>query len=104
LDKKDLLGKEIKTIVEEETKGLFLSDKIKQGILKNSKQSPFERLSEFLNRQVELPLLPISLGLAAAIILSIIPVENLLEIPETRTIDFGTSQVIVREYKEVSQK
>ena len=104
MDKKDLLGKEIKTIMEEETKELFLSDKIKEEILKKSSQSPFERLNEFLNRQVELPLLPISLGLTGAIILSIIPVESLLEIPESRTIDFGTSQVIVRDYKEVSQR
>jgi hypothetical protein len=104
LDKKDLLEDPIKTIMEDETKELFLSESIKQNILETTNHSISRRLKEFLNKELELPLLPISLGLAAAIILSIVPVESLLEIPETRTIDFGTSQVIIRDYKEVSQR
>ena len=104
MDKKDLLGKEIKSIMEEETSELFLSDKIKQDILKRTKPTPLKWLSEFLNREVELPLVPISVGLAAVVVLLIVPVEGFLKAPRVETIDFGSSQVIIRDFKEVSKR
>lgn len=104
MDKKDLLGKEIKSIMEEETSKLFLSDKIKQDILNKSSPTLLKRLNNFLNMEVVLPLIPIGAGFAAAVVLLIVPVEGFLKTPRVEIIDFGSSQVIIRDFKEVSER
>lgn len=104
MDKKDLLGQEIKNIMEEETRELFLSDKIKVGILKSTKQSPLKLLNKFLNKEIEIPLIPISGVIAAVVILLIVPLEGFIKAPEVKTLDLGSSQVIVRDFKEVSKR
>ena len=104
MDKKDLLGREIKSIMEEKTSELFLSDEIKLEILNNAKRTPLKVLKEFLNREIELPLVPISAGLAVLVVLLIVPFEGFLKAPRVETIDFGSSQVIIRDFKEVSKR
>ncbi len=104
MDKKDLLGKKIKSIMEEETSELFLSDKIRQDILASTKPSFSSWLRGLLNSEVELPLVPISLGLAATVLLLIVPVEGFLKTPRVEIIDFGSSQVIIRDFNEVSER
>ena len=104
MDKKDLLGKEIKSIMEEETSELFLSESIKLDILNSGSPSLLKRLNDFLNIEVELPIIPIGACIAAAVILLIVPIEGFLKSPQVKTIDLGSSQVIIRDFKEVSKR
>ena len=104
MDKKDLLEIKIRAIMEEETSELFLSDKIKEDLLKTARQSPFKGVKELLNKQKESPHVPIGAGLVAGLILLIVPIEGFLKSPQVKTIDFGSSQVIIRDYKEVSKR
>lgn len=102
MDRKDNFGKEIKNIMEEETFGLTLSQAALDNILKNRKMSIKEKINEFLNREIEIPLAPVIVGLVVIFVITIIPAEA-FKTQRERTIDIGGSQVIIRESYEVSK-
>lgn len=102
MDKRDYLGQEIKDIMKEETFGLTLSESTLDDIFKSRKKTKREKISEFLNREVEVPLAPAIIGMVALFAISIIPGE-MLKSYEERVIDIGGSQVIIREGKEVGK-
>ena len=101
--KKDILSQGIKSIFEEEAKGLTLSEEFLNELKKNTKKSMGERINEFLNREVEIPIAPALVGMAALIALSIVP-KDILKNEQFRTIYIGSSEVIIREQKEVTRK
>ena len=103
MNKKDNLSKEIKTIMEEETFDLTLSQKALDNIIKHRKKSINEKIREFLNREIEIPLAPAIAGLAALIAVTLIP-GGLFKTQNIKIIDMGGSQVIIREGYEVSKK
>lgn len=102
MDKRDNLGKEIKDIMEEESFNLTLSQNALDKIHKSRKRTLREKLKGLLNREIEIPLRPIVIGLAAAILITFIPGESYKSYEE-RVIDIGGSQVIIREGYEVSK-
>ena len=102
-DKQDKLGMEIKDIMEEETFDLTLSQKAFDNIIKHRKKSRNEKIREFLNRDIEIPLAPAIVGLAALLAITLIP-GNVFKSQNEEIINMGNSQVIIREDFEVSQK
>lgn len=102
MDRKDNFGKEIKSIMEEETFGLTLSQATLDNILKNKKRTIKDKISEFLNREIEIPLAPAIVGLVALFFITIIP-GGAFKTQKKRIIDIGGSQVIIRESYEVSK-
>ncbi len=103
MDNKDNLGKEIKRIMEEETTGIVLSQAALDNILMHRKKTLKEKISEFLNREIEIPLAPAIIGFAALFAVTLIP-GSMFRSSSERIIDMGGSQVIVRESCEVSMK
>ncbi len=103
MNKKDNLSKEIKTIMEEETFDLTLSQKALDNIIKHRKKSINEKIREFLNREIEIPLAPAIAGLAALLAVTLIP-GGLFKTQNIKIIDMGGSQVIIREGYEVGKK
>ena len=103
MDNRDNFEDEIKSIMEEETFGLNLSQSALDNIFKNRKKSIKEKISEFLNKEIEIPLAPAIVGLAALFVITIIPGEAFKSQKE-RIINIGGSQVIIRESYEVSKK
>lgn len=101
MDKRDDLGKEIKDIMEEETFDLTLSQEALDNIFNSRRKTLKEKLVEFLNRQIEIPLAPVVVGLVALFAITIIPGESFKSYEE-RVIDIGGSQVIIREGYEVT--
>ena len=95
MDKRDDLGKEIKDIMEEETFDLTLSQEALDNIFNSRRKTLKEKLVEFLNRQIEIPLAPV------VVAITIIPGESFKSYEE-RVIDIGGSQVIIREGYEVT--
>ena len=102
MDNKDLLGKEIKEIMIEETKDLSLSQVSIDKIIKSREKSWGDRLNQILDKEIEIPLAPAIVGFAALLVISVLP-KDLFKNQEFKIINIGSSQVFVRE-KEVSKK
>lgn len=102
MDNKDLLGKEIKEIMIEETKDLSLSQVSIDKIIKSREKTWGDRLNQILDKEIEIPLAPAIVGFAALLVISVLP-KDLFKNQEFKIINIGSSQVLVRE-KEVSKK
>lgn len=103
MDNRDNFGDEIKSIMEEETFNLTLSQTALDNIFKSRKKTIKEKINEFLNTEIEIPLAPAIVGLAALFAITIIPLDAFKSQKES-IIDIGGSQVIIRESYEVSKK
>lgn len=102
MDNKDKFSEEIKSIMEEETFGMNLSEKALNNILQNRKKTIKEKINEFLNKEIEIPLGPAIVGFAALIAITVIP-KDVLKTQNEKIINIGGSQVIVRESFEVTK-
>lgn len=102
MDKKDLLGIELKSIMEEDTVEMKLSQGIKDNIMNSRELTLKDRINNFLNKEIEIPLAPAIVGLAALLAITIIP-KDIFKIEKIQVIQIGNSQILVRE-KEVSRK
>lgn len=103
MEKKDKLGLELKSIMEEEAFGLTMSQTAIDNILKSKKKKLSYRINDFLNREIEIPLAPAIIGLAALIAVIIIP-RDVFNLQKERIMNIEGSQVIIREIYEVSRK
>lgn len=102
MDKKDLLGLELKSIMEEDTKDLNLSPDAIKKIVGNRRKNWRDKVTDFLNKEIEIPLAPAIIGFAALLAITILP-KDIFKNNQVRIIDIGPSQVIIRE-KEVSRR
>ncbi|WP_313340231.1 hypothetical protein [Sedimentibacter sp.] len=100
MEKKDKLGLELKRIMEEDTFDMTLSQTAIDNILKNKKIKLSQRMNEFLNKEIEIPLAPAIIGLAALFAITVIP-KNLFDLQDRQIINVEGSQIIVRERYEV---
>ena len=103
MNKKDNLSKEIKNIMEEETFDLTLSQNAFDNIIKHRKKSINEKIREFLNREIEIPVAPAIVGLAALFAVTLIP-KDVFKSQNEEIINMGNSHVIIREHYEVGKK
>lgn len=101
--KKDNLGEEIKNVMEEDTFGMTLSQTSLDNILQNGKKPLIKKISDFLNREIEVPIAPAIIGFVALFVFIIMP-GDLFKSHQERVIDIGGSQVIMREGYEVSKR
>lgn len=102
MDKKDLLGRELKDIMDEDSKELELSQDIIDNIIFSRELTWRDKINNFLNKEVEIPLAPAIVGFAALLAITIIP-KDIFKIEKIQVIQIGNSQILVRE-KEVSRK
>lgn len=102
MDNKDFLGRELKSLMEDESKEVKLSDDLFQKIINSKEKTWRDKFNDFLNKEIEIPLAPALVGFAALLAISILP-KDIFKNNNIRIIDIGSSQVIVRE-KEVSRK
>ncbi len=98
----DFLGQELKSFMEDESKEVKLSDDLIEKIINSREKTWRDKFNEFLNKEIEIPLAPAIVGFAALLAISILP-KDIFKNNNTRIIDIGTSQVIIKE-KEVSRK
>lgn len=101
MENKDKLGIELKNIMEEESFGLTLSQKAFDNIIKHRKKSLTEKIKDFLNREIEIPLAPAIIGVVVLFALILIP-PDIFKSQNEKIIDVGGSHVIIR--GEVSKK
>lgn len=103
MNEMDKLGLEIKNILEEDSKGIALSSDAINSILKSSKPTLLVKLKEFMNKEIEIPLAPAVAGLAALLVISILP-RGVFKDHKIQVIDIGGSQIIIRDDREVADK
>ncbi len=103
MDNKDNLGNEIKKIMEEETADIVLSHTTLNNILTHKKKTLKEKINEFLNMEIEIPMAP-AIAVFAVLAAFILIKGSMLKLPNERIIDIGGSQVIIREDYEVGMK
>lgn len=92
---RDRLGSEIKLIFEEEAKNIELSQELRDGILKYRKKSIKEKINEFLNKEIEMPLVPVVAVFVLVLLISAFP-KDIFKNEDIDIIDIGSSEVIVR--------
>lgn len=107
MDKKDLLGLELKNLMEEDTRDLALSQETIDKILKESSPkekdlSFLDKIRAFLNKEVEVPLAPALVGLVAFLVFTSLP-KDLLGYESKEIVEIGSNQVIISS-REVGQK
>lgn len=103
MDYKDSIGDEIKNIFEEETVDMKLSTNTIDNIMGSRKIGLREKISNFLNKEIEIPLTPAIIGFVLIIGISIFPKD----FPTTKKVEImniNGSQIIIRSKKEVSKK
>jgi hypothetical protein len=101
MNKVDKLGQEIKNIFEEDSEGIALSNETINNIIKNSKPSRMVKFRELMNKEIEIPLAPAIAGLAALLVISILP-KGVFKDHNIQVIDIGGSQIIIRDDREVA--
>lgn len=103
MNEMDKLGQEIKNIFEEDSKDIVLSSEAIDNILISSKPALLVKLKGFLNKEIEIPIAPAIAGLAALLIISILP-KGVFKDHNIQVIDIGGSQIIIRDDREVADK
>jgi hypothetical protein len=100
---KDSMGNEIKNILEEESIDLKLSSKTVDNIMGSRKVSLLEKVNNFLNMEIEVPLTPAIIGFILILGISIFP-KDFITTEKVEIINLNGSQIIMTSKKEVSIK
>jgi len=93
MDNRDILGEEIKKIMQEDTFDMTLSSAAVDNILKLRKKRLKEKINEFLNREIEVPLVPVVAVFLIVCAIGVVP-RDILKVRMERTVDIGGSQII----------
>lgn len=101
MDSKDFMDDKIKEAMIEETKDIEISQELIDKIMSHREKTWIEKINEFLNKEIEIPLLPVLAGIVGLFIITILPKEIFSQ-PNTQIIDIGTSHIIIRDIDEVA--
>ncbi|MBU5257504.1 hypothetical protein [Tissierella praeacuta] len=101
---KDRLGNELKIIMEDETKDMKLSQGLRDTILIHRKKTLRDKIRGFLNKEIELPLIPIVVGSALLFIIAGVPKDIIYRRENVRIVDIGSSQMIIRDERRVNPR
>lgn len=93
---KDRLGNELKSVMEDKVKDIEFSQGLKEKILSARKKTLKDKIKDFLNKEIELPLIPMVAGLTLIFIFIGIP-KDLIKNENIRVVNIGSSQMIFRE-------
>lgn len=94
---------ELKTIMEDEAKNIELSQGLRDRILKARKKTLRDKIRDFLNMEVELPLVPMMAGFLLLFIMIGVP-KDLMELNKTtKVVEIGSSQMIIRDERRLSR-
>ena len=85
----------------EESKGMEISHDLIDRIMSKREKTWKEKLSELLNKEIEIPVVPVLVGITGLFIIAIIPKEVFSQ-PRMQTINIGNSQIIIRDVDEVA--
>lgn len=99
---KDRFASEIKSIMDEEVKDIELSQELKDRIFKYRKKGLKEKINEFLNKEIEIPLVSV-VAISSIIFLIIALPRGLFKIENTSVINIGSFQIIIRDERSLDK-
>lgn len=94
--KDDNFGNEIKDILIEESRDIKMSDSLKNSIIKNRKKTIIDKIREFLNREIEIPLVPIITGFMIVVFIIGFP-KDMMYREDIRVVEGGSFNIIFRD-------
>jgi hypothetical protein len=104
MSREDFLKDDMKKIFDEETSDIEFTDKMMESVLDQTTRSGKGKLRRILNYELQIPLIPAAVAVAALLAVSILP-EGILEKQYRITaIEMAGSQVMVQEDKEVTRR
>ena len=95
---------DIKKIFDEEVSEMEFTDKMVDSILDKTTRSRYGRIRSILNYELQIPLIPAAVAVAALLAVSIMPEGILEKHYRFTTIEIAGSQVMIQEDKEVTRK
>lgn len=98
---KDRLGNELKIIMEDEVKEIEISQGLRDRILICRKKTLKDRIKDFLNKEIELPLVAMMASFIIFFIIVGIPKD--IVVKSESIIDLGSTQIIIRDERRVSR-
>ena len=104
MSREDFLKDDMKKIFDEEASDIEFTDKMMESVLNKTTRSGKGKIRRILNYELQIPLIPAAVAVAALFAVTILP-EGVLEKQYRLTsIDIAGSQVMVQEDKEVTRK
>lgn len=99
---KDRFDVELRSIMEEESEKVYMSDELRSRILGRSRPDFIFRVRSLLNSYIEIPV-PLAIGVVTiAIMVNLIPALNIdVDFNSRRVIEIENSQVVVSHAKDV---
>ncbi|MGN9165873.1 hypothetical protein ACTNDY_11450 [Tissierellaceae bacterium HCP3S3_D8] len=97
---KDLLGLKLKEIMEEDSRDIGLSSELIDNIISSRKKTWRDTVHDFLNREIEISIAPIVVGIVILFIVTMVP-KDIFKDENIEIIKIGNSQMIIREGREV---
>lgn len=89
--------------MEDEAKNIELSQGLRDRILNSRKKTLRDKIRDFLNMEVELPLVPMMAGFLLLFIMIGVP-KDLMELNKTtKVVEIGSSQMIIRDERRLSR-
>lgn len=98
----DRLGYELLSIMEEETKPIEISSELMNKIIFYKKKTRKDKINNFLNKEIKIPLIPVVASLVLIVSIVYIP-KDLMAKEKIKVVNIGSSQIIFREGKGVNK-
>jgi len=104
MNRNDSKNDDIRTIFDEEAKDMEFTSQMMESVLNKTTRSGKGKIRRILNYELQIPLIPAAVAVAALFAVTILP-EGVLEKQYRLTsIDIAGSQVMVQEDKEVTRR
>ena len=99
---KDRFDVELRSIMEEESEKVYMSDELRSRILGRSRPDFIFRVRSLLNSYIEIPV-PVLIGVFAIVLMvNLIPAMDIdVDFNNRQVVEIGNSQVIVRDMGDV---
>ncbi|MGM0396423.1 MAG: hypothetical protein ACQEP4_05140 [Bacillota bacterium] len=104
MKRNDFLKNDIEKIFDEKAAEMEFTNQMMESVLNKTTRSNFGKLRRILNYELQIPLVPAAVGIAALLAISILP-EGILEKQNNFTsIDIAGSQVLIQQDREVTKR
>ncbi|HZH93660.1 MAG TPA: hypothetical protein VFD79_06115 [Tissierellaceae bacterium] len=104
MNRDDFIKDDIKKIFDDEASEIKFTDEMMENVLDQTTRSGKGKIRRILNYELQIPLIPAAVAVAAILAVSILP-EGILEKQYRFTaIEMAGSQVMVQEDKEVTRR
>ncbi len=104
MNRNDSIKDDIKDIYDEETNEMEFTNQMMESVLNKTTRANSGKIRRILNYELQIPLVPAAVGIAAVLAITILPEGILQKQYNFTTIDIAGSQVMIQEDREVTKR